>query len=191
MTRSLLTMLLLAALAWPTHAQAAPRVSRPRLPDPMPQIIAGACPGLEDEAVGCHIGIGIADVYGHEYAHGAVFVDGYRFTTYHELGHAFNDTMMDAGERNRFASLLDRPDEAWSATYIDEQGRLIQDPRSLDEVFADAYANCRMGRVVASGHVWEAGYDYYPTAREHRLACRMLARAGRSEGTPVAVDGWR
>jgi hypothetical protein len=140
---------------------------RPPLPTPMPQIIRGACPGLPD-AAGCNVPIGDEDATGRVYATGAVFTTGYRFTTMHELGHAFDATRMDDGER-----------------YTDEQGRLIQSPDSLAEIFADAYANCRLRRVVAPGHLWEAGYGYFPTARQHRQVCKLIARAGLDAGTPA------
>jgi hypothetical protein len=157
---------------------------RPPLPTPMPQIIRGACPGLPD-AAGCNVPIGDEDATGRVYATGAVFTTGYRFTTMHELGHAFDATRMDDGERARFGTLVDHPDEFWSSTYTDEQGRLIQSPDSLAEIFADAYANCRLRRVVAPGHLWEAGYGYFPTARQHRQVCKLIARAGLDAGTPA------
>jgi hypothetical protein len=184
---------LLAAFATvlltPTVAAARPlAVARPPLPQPMPQILKAACPGLEDEVAGCYLAPDTADPYGNAYPLGAVFTSGYRFETAHELGHAFDATMMDDGERNRFGSIIGRLDEYWSSTYTDEEGRLIQSGDSLAEAFADAYANCRLGHIVASGHPWEAGYDYYPTAREHRLVCGMIARAGLSQGYAAGAD---
>jgi hypothetical protein len=46
-------------------------------------------------------------------------------------------------------------------------------------------------RVVAPGHVWETGYGYYPTQRQHLRVCRMIARAMKDPGTPLATDGYR
>ncbi|HEY4279402.1 MAG TPA: hypothetical protein VGM91_14355 [Conexibacter sp.] len=158
----------------------------------MPEIIIGECPGMEGEVAGCFFGIAEADVHGRVYPTGGVYsLTNDRFTVLHELGRAFDATMMDAGERNRFASILARDDEVWSSTYTDEEGRVIEDPRSLAGVFGNAYANCRMGHIVASGHEWEAGYDYYPTASEHRQICSLITRAGADKGEPVAADGWR
>jgi hypothetical protein len=181
-----IVLVITGLLAMPAVAAARPlAVARPPLPQPMPQILRAACPGLEDEVAGCFIGAGEADVYGTAYPAGAVFTSGDQFETAHELGHAFDATMMDDGERNRFATLVGRLDEYWSSTYTDEQGRLIQSGDSLAEAFADAYANCRLGHVVASGHAWEAGYDYYPTARQHRMICKMISRAGGATATQV------
>jgi hypothetical protein len=165
------------------------RVARPALPAPMPQLVIGECPGLPD--AGCYIGIGEGDVNGDLWPRGAVFTSGDRFQTAHELGHAFDETMVDTGERNRFATLLGKKTAAWSASYTDPSSRLIQTPGSLSELFADAYANCFLGHVVAPDHVWEAGYGYYPTARAHRLICGMIKRAGADKGAPVDADGWR
>lgn len=177
-------------LAFPAAASAG--VARPPLPDPMPEVIIGECPGLEGEVAGCYFAPGEGDVRGGVYPGGAVFtLTSDRFTTLHELGRAFDGQRMDAGERNRFATLLDRTDEVWSSNYTDEQGRVIQDPRSLAGVFGNAYANCRMGHIVASGHTWEAGYDYFPTAAQHRAICKMIAHAGEDSGEPVAADGFR
>jgi hypothetical protein len=164
------------------------RVQRPPLPAPMPRIVAAPCPGLED-AAGCLIPAGVTDATGRPYATAAVFTTGDRFTTAHELGHAYDAAMMDDMERHAFSHILGRLDEYWSSTYTDEDGRVLQYPDSLAEVFADAYANCRLGHVVAPGHAWEAGYNYYPTARENRRICGLITRAGRDAGQPASVDG--
>lgn len=154
----------------------------------MPQIIDKPCPGYE-EAMECVFQAGEGDVYGGIYPRGAVFVvDGDRFATEHGLGHIFDVTMMDDGERSAFEHALGRIDEQWSFTFV-EDGRVVQSPASLAETFADAYANCRLGRVVASGRAWEAGYDYYPTAREHRRICGIITRAGRDPAPPVSPPG--
>jgi hypothetical protein len=178
-------------LAAPAHADAAlKRPARPPLPDPMPQMTIGECPG-EGEAAGCYIGIGEADINGNVYAHGATFtVDRSRFARLHELGHAYDATMMDAGERNRFASLMDMSDLLW--TWSDDiDGAIVQSPGTPAEKFADAYAACRMGLVVGSGHTWWTGYGYFPTARQHRRICGVITRAGRDAGTPASPDGDR
>jgi hypothetical protein len=176
--RTALAVLITLALA-PGVAQArTTRVARPPLPRPMPEIIHAGCPGFE-EAMGCFVPAGDADATGRGWDRGAVFTDGYRFTTMHELGHAYDATLMDDGERNRFARLVGRGDEFWVTTYHDEEGRVIDAGSSLSEVFADAYANCALGHIIASGHVWESGAGYYPTASEHRQVCGLIARAGR------------
>lgn len=185
--------LVLGGIAFPASADAKlVRPAQPPLPQPLPEIIIGECPGMEGEAAGCFFGINEADLHGRVYPTGGVYsVKRDRFTILHELGRAFDATMMDAGERNAFADLLDREDEMWSSSYEDEEGRVIEDPRSLAGVFGNAYANCRMGHVVASGHTWEAGYDYFPTARQHRAICAMITRAAVDVGAPVSADGFR
>jgi hypothetical protein len=174
-----------------SDASARQRIAQPPLPDPMPEMLIGECPGSGDEASGCYIGIGEADANGVVYAHGATFtVDRTRFTRLHELGHAYDATMMDAGERNRFARLMGMNDLLW--TWADDvDGVLIQAPGTPAEKFADAYAACRMGLIVGSGHTWWTGYGYFPTARQHRRICGLITRAGRDLGTPVSADGSR
>lgn len=165
------------------------RVHRPPLPSPVPQVVVGECPGFEG---GCYLGRDDTDSTGRVYATGAAFVvTRDRFAILHEFGHAYDATMMDPGERNRFAHLMDMNDLLWTWSYTDEAGHVIQSGSSPAELFADAYANCRMGHIVASGHVWESGYGYYPRPRQHRLICGMIARAGRDLGQPVAADGSR
>jgi hypothetical protein len=183
------------ALAGTTHRTSRARtykVARPPLPNPMPRIIRGPCPGL-DEAAGCFIPAGDADYTGTPWPTGAVFTDGYRFTTAHELGHAFDATMMDAGERQRFIHLtrMFPGDVAWNSTYVDEEGRLLDTGNSPAEVFADAYASCRIGQIIAEGHEWTTSTGYMPTAHIERMVCRMIVRAGQDIGTPVDADGYR
>jgi hypothetical protein len=184
-----LTSLALAALALAACSPAA-EAAPPPLPRPMPEVVRAPCPGLDD-AAGCHIGAGQADPAGRTYERGAVFVavPG-RFARLHELGHAFDATMMDAGERERFSRILRLRDLLWTWSY-EEGGALIQDPGTLAEKFADAYAACRLGLRVGSGRPWETGYGYYPTARQHRRACALVSAAARDLGAPVAPDGSR
>lgn len=180
---------LAAVLLFATPAQARTRVAKPPRPIPMPAITKAPCPGFGDEAAGCFYGAGDADAAGRSYPRGEIFTDGDHFTTLHELGHAFDETMMDDNERHAFAHLLIRPDEYWTASYTDEAGRFIQSPTSLAETFADAYANCRLGRSPQVGKAWEASGNYYPTLKDHRRICGLIARAGRDLGQPAGPDG--
>lgn len=165
--------------AAPAYGNTLKRPARPPLPNPMPQIVTGGCPGAEDEVSECYIPPGVADNTGTVWARGAVFsYDHDSFTIMHGLGHAYDRTMMDDGERHAFERAIGRLDEEWSFTFTTTTGVLLQSPASLAEAFADAYANCRLGHVVAPGHAWEAGYDYYPTGREHLRACGVITRAG-------------
>src|SRR4051812_5392944 len=191
MFRRLLVICALGLLLPASANAAVKRPARPPLPNPMPTVTIGECPGREGEAAGCYIGIGEADMNGNVYAHGATFtVDRTRFARLHELGHAYDATMMDASERNRFASLMDMSDLLW--TWSDDlDGAIVQSPGTPAEKFADAYAACRMGLIVGSGHTWWTGYGYFPTARQHRRICGLITRAGRDLGTPVSADGSR
>jgi hypothetical protein len=169
------------------------KVVRPPLPNPMPRIIHSECPGMGDEAEGCFVPAGEADYAGTPWPTGAVFTDGYRFTRAHELGHAFDATMMDAGERERFVRLagMFADDEMWVSTYVDEQGRLLDVGESPAEVFADAYASCLIGQIIAPRHEWTTSTGYMPTAHIEREVCGMIARAGIERGTPVDAEGYR
>lgn len=168
-------------------------VIRPPMPSPMPRIVHGSCPGMEDDAAGCFVPAGEADFTGTPWPTGAVFTDGYRFTKAHELGHAFDATMLDAGERERFVRLtgMFADDELWVSTYVDELGRLLDAGNSPAEVFADAYASCWTGQIIAPGHEWTTSTGFMPTARNERLICGMISRAGRDRGTPVDAEGYR
>jgi hypothetical protein len=119
----------------------------------MPQIVRGAALGWATTRKAASSRLGEADYTGTPWPTGAVFTDGYRFTRAHELGHAFDATMMDAGERERFVRLtgMFADDEMWNGTYVDEQGRLLDTGNSPAEVFADAYASCRIGQIIAAG----------------------------------------
>lgn len=168
-------------------------VARPPMPNPMPQIVHGACPGMGDDAAGCFVSAGQADYTGRAWPTGAVFTDDDRFTRAHELGHAFDATMMDAGERSRFVRLANMftDDEAWNSTYVDDQGRLLDVGNSPAEVFADAYASCFIGQIIAPRFMWTTSTGYMPTAHIERTICGMIARAGRDLGMPVDADGYR
>lgn len=159
------------------------------LPQPMPDVIRAPCPGLEDVG-GCHIGAGQADLAGRVYPRGAVFFTAGRFARWHELGHAFDDTLMDSAEREAFTRIMRTRYLLWSWSYEDG-GALIQDPRTPAESFADAYAACALGRQVGEGELWEAGYNYYPSRRQHRLVCALIESAATDAGEPVALDGSR
>lgn len=188
-----------AAPALAAHAAASQRrapksytVTRPALPNPMPQVIHGACPGMGDDAAGCFVAAGEADYTGRPWPTGAVFTDGDKFTKEHELGHAFDATMMDAGERERFVRLtgMFADDELWVSIYVDENDRVIDTGNSPAEIFADAYASCRIGQIIAPRYEWTTSTGYMPTARTEREICGMIARAGRDRGTPVSGDGY-
>jgi hypothetical protein len=166
-------------------------VLHPLPPRPMPSIIHRVCPGLDSQ--GCFVAAGNADYGGTPWPHGAVFTNGDRFVTAHELGHAFDATMLDRTERTRFLRLVRTYplNTAWVSTYVDEEGRLIDAGWSPAEVFADAYASCWIGQIIAENHEWTTSSGYQPSAHIERLVCRMIRRAGHTVGTPLSADGYR
>lgn len=98
---------------------------------------------------------------------------GDQVTYWHEMGHAFDAQRLDDGERHRFSCLpAARPD-------------ILSDPdpcgarwdESVIEIFADAYANCRLQfRFRSDEFMFGNGYEP-STLRRHRNACRFIARA--------------
>jgi hypothetical protein len=92
-----------------------------------------------------------------------------RGVLYHELGHAFDFTVLWPGDRRAFKRLL-RLSGGWFSGH---------GPPS--ELFAEAYALCaRFGgrRVAASQLLWTHSlYGYRPSRRQHRLACRLIEHA--------------
>lgn len=187
--------MLAGALAATPAAAGVPRPVRPPLPSPLPPIermadddpLAGDAAGYWDGQV-----VRIADLH-------------WRFGLAHELGHVFDERSLDAGERQRFATLQAQTydehgradgtdgseDLPWLTLAENPDGTVTSSYGDLGEVFADAYANCRLGRVVASGHLWETGYGYDPAPQQHRAICKLIARAAGTPGAPLAADGWR
>jgi hypothetical protein len=188
-----LTLWLTAILVITTESAAARpyKVIHPLPPRPMPSVVHGICPGLDSQ--GCFIAPGTADYNGTFWPLGAIFTNGDRFVTAHELGHAFDSTMLDRSERTDFLRLVRMypPHTAWISTYVDEEGRVIDTGWSPVEAFADAYASCWIGQIIGSGHEWTTSTGYQPSAHIERLVCRMIRRAGHKAGTPVSPDGYR
>jgi hypothetical protein len=104
-----------------------------------------------------------------------------RFALEHERGHAFDDLMLDDGERNRSQHLYYRSlDLYW--LYWDALDNPTSSP---SELFADAYASARLRRTAAAGHLWQTGYGYYPLARQHRRITAFIRSAARTPGVPT------
>jgi hypothetical protein len=96
-----------------------------------------------------------------------------RVSYWHGMGHAFDTQRLDDGERHRFSCLpaarpaIETDPDACGARW-DEQAI---------EIFADAYANCRLRfRFGSVRFLYGNGYEP-STARRHRNACRFIARA--------------
>lgn len=208
------------ALAFPAAAKSQRPVQAP-LPNPMPRV--AQMPG-EDQceqqnaaniaASGDSAFVIPCDVAG--------FYDGetiwladpsYRFGRAHELGHVFDEQFMDAGERQRFASIQselwddiggkhekqigsnDSDHDPWFSVAENLDGTVTTAYGDLGEIFADAYAACRLRMVRGSNHTWETGYGYEPGAAQHRRICKLIYNAGQDRGVPAKFDengyAWR
>jgi hypothetical protein len=190
----LIAVLALAILSAPAWA-GVQRPVKPPLPNPMPRIVkmtdddpmAASAAGYWDGEV-IHMGD-----------------PSYKFGVRHELGHAYDEMYLDAAERQRFATLqaqtydergrVDGTDGSetlrWVTIAENPDGTVTASYGDPGELFADAYGACRSGYVVASGHTWETGYGYQPTAKQHRTICKAIARMASDPGTPLSPDGWR
>ena len=164
----------LAAMLSTLLTLAAPAVAagyaRPAWPSPAPAVerskdCIGHATGHYDEGRNALVFCGVRD----------------DFVLAHEAGHAFDHLHLDAGERNRFASLMGRAGEPWrryetaAATLADGTAVMHSDRNSLHEWFADAYAACRL-RLDPERH-WTSSTDYQPGRRKHRRVCGFIARA--------------
>jgi len=140
------------------------------LPSPMPPVVYAPCP--DDPTVeGCTYWVAPFTIY---------LSNHRRFIREHELGHAFDQTMMSDGERNRFRTLTHQRTAPWWKLEEGEYSRA-----SVGEQFADAYANCAIGngsRRLPSGMIsdrWETSTSYSPSPRTHRRVCAFIRRAAR------------
>jgi hypothetical protein len=83
-----------------------------------------------------------------------------RGTLLHELGHQY-DYLMPERARARFARIM-RDARPWRTS-----------PNSPHEQFAEAYAHCGLGGKAARRYGL-GGYDYSPSVRQRRAACRLI-----------------
>lgn len=125
-------------------------------------IVRGPCPD-EPQALGC--------------AHAAdatVYVDTRdRFIVQHEIGHLFDAQRLDDRERGALAHLL-HARAPWNAPSLDGFGD--DSPAPARELFADAYAACRLGLDPERGE-WSTSYDWYPrTSGQQRHVCAVITR---------------
>lgn len=115
-----------------------------------------------------------------------LFVHPNRWTRQHELGHVADAQAMSDAERSEFLRLVVgglghiEADAGWWG-YDDQDAYIF----GAAEVFADAYASCRLGRLPqprpnAHGIIvgsWPGSYGYDPdtNARQRRI-CARIAR---------------
>jgi len=104
-----------------------------------------------------------------------------RYTRQHELGHLAAWQLLDDAEQNAMEPLLgvSKPTLWNNGTGEDCYGR-----KCPSELFADAYASCRLGMLpegrrrdgVIVGS-WETAYGYWPeTNASQRRTCRAMRR---------------
>jgi hypothetical protein len=139
------------------------------LPPWVPPVVTGPCP-WDAEAGGCYVD---------EIIYVVPPVD--RFTLNHEIGHAFDDQVMGAGDgyaltppRAKFEAIMHLHGPWWLLGKC-VHGYCDAPPRGISpaEVFADEYANCRLRQRPDRGP-WSAAYESTPTLRQHERACALM-----------------
>jgi hypothetical protein len=157
-----LTVVALAATTMCATASAA----RPPLPPETPRIVPSACPGLA--VAGCY-----------DWLTNTIYSAGLnQYGLTHELGHAYDAQVLDDGERASFGQRIGRPHMPWESTYLpDGQSDVV----GLEELFADAYASCRLGwmprRHGRYAWTYTHAYNYEPHSNaQQRHTCAAISR---------------
>lgn len=145
----------LALLTFPPAGMA--QTHRMPLP-PHVQIVAAPCPGDSQFEPDCSLPDGLIYISPSEVPAARPWVLA------HELGHVFNEQVMTAGDRNWFLRRLAPGATRWGTT--------------LDERFADLYADCDTGgRRHFGAFDGGDGKLQFSYARMARL-CHAIQRAG-------------
>lgn len=101
---------------------------------------------------------------------------GDRATYWHEMGHAVDAQLLTDGARNAFKCLP----AMWMDHGTDKSACTAPWAGDVAEMFADAYADCRMRLMPSGDSYFLMGHGYWPdTDRRHLNACRFIARATR------------
>lgn len=170
--RLLLTIILFGFLTGPALAEELP-VKPPLPPKPVPIHYVG------DEGIIKYCGAGVALIAGC-YDGTSIWVVKHAdsFTVAHEIGHAYDDQVMSWPERYEFARLIGRP-----LTHALDWW--VYKPKFFQaELFADAYATCRLQMLPNSYSTnkvsyggWITSYGYYPYSNDfQRRICRAIKR---------------
>jgi hypothetical protein len=122
-----------------------------------------ACPGGPAWAAGCALPQG-DQVYMLPHAAGP-------HVLFHELGHVFDATELDAARRRGFQKIVGRAGP-W-------RGAPESDPPI--EQFAEAYSLCARRPALAEREF--AMYGYSPTPAVHRRVCALITRASSARGS--------
>lgn len=104
-----------------------------------------------------------------------------RFAREHEFGHIFDAQALTAADRSRFIGLLRLPVATPWNSGTAEDCALRACP---SELFADAYATCRLGmrpeRHKDGSSGWVIAYGYHPKPKQHRRICSTMAAIGKA-----------
>jgi hypothetical protein len=131
------------------------------------RILRGACPG-NPVFVGCVFAASPRTIYLLPQLRQP------RLILYHELGHVFDQLVLNGRERRRFKRILGIRRTGWFAGGLPP-----------GEWFADAYATCAAHRRVRRG-VRATAYGYAPRPRQHARVCRLIRKAAAPRGRPPA-----
>lgn len=94
-----------------------------------------------------------------------------RMDLYHELGHVFDDQVLNAVSRRAVVVALGEQGRPW---HIDER----EDARNPSvELAAEAYAWCAQRGPRLTRPVADAAYHYNPGPRRHQRVCQVFRRA--------------
>lgn len=110
-----------------------------------------------------------------------------RFAFWHGLGHIFDAEVLTGGDRWWFMRMVGmEPPQPWLPP---PKPKMIAEPSSPGEKFADAYAACALNMNPEQG-AWEGSYDYQPSTRRHRQICagiwRMYGRYVRAHAGTIS-----
>jgi hypothetical protein len=93
-----------------------------------------------------------------------------RTVLYHELGHVFDQLVLNSRERRQFKRIIGIHRAGWA------RGALPP-----EEWFADGYARCAF-RLHVSHRLGRTAYAYGPTRRQHARVCRLTRLAAHPHG---------
>lgn len=108
--------------------------------------------------------------------------DADEFDFWHEVGHVFDHQALDGRARAWLTRKLGFSAATPWTSDAAEADIAIFGTRTPDEVFADAFAACWLGRrpngTLRGGMRvtnWQTGYGYRPSVRQHRRICNAIS----------------
>lgn len=88
-----------------------------------------------------------------------------QYTLMHEVGHIYDQTTMPQWQRVAFTRIM-KYKRAWNSTWNGGRVTLV----GVEEIFADAYADCAFKAVLMGGYGW------HPTLQQFNRVCHMLRK---------------